>query len=363
MIIYENGTEKGTTIKVVGVGGAGCNAVNRMVEAGFTGVEFIAINTDAQVLEASKAPIKIQIGKNLTKGLGAGTDPEIGRQAAEEDSDEIRQHLEGADMVFITAGMGGGTGTGASPVIAEISRELGILTVAIVTKPFPFEGKQRMRRAEEGIKKLKEKTDTIIVIPNERLLKTVERQVKLTEAFKIADEVLMHGVQGISDLVTSPGLINVDFADVAKVMRNAGEAWMGVGIAHGENRAQEAVEKAIKSPLLEDASIDGATLVLLNIAGGEDLTIGEVEEISNLIFQKTSPEAEIILGTSIDENLEYLRVTVIATGFKKEAQKPVVEFPSTFEKPLQQASFRFPTFVGDDEELPSFLKKNKMEAI
>jgi len=306
----------GATIKVVGIGGGGTNAVNRMVDCGVSGVQFCAMNTDLQVLETSLADEKLQLGASLTKGLGAGGDPEVGRNAAEESKQEIKRVLEGADMVFITAGMGGGTGTGAAPLVAQISRELGALTVGVVTKPFSFEGPKRARAAEEGIESLRDKVDTIIVIPNDRLLSVTEKKATLMEAFRMADDVLRQGVQGISDIITIPGMINVDFADVKAVMSDAGSALMGIGYATGEQRAVDAAQAAISSPLLE-STIEGARGVLLNITGGPDLTLSEVYEAADVIFKATDErEANIIFGTVINERFDgAVQVTVLATGF------------------------------------------------
>jgi cell division protein FtsZ len=303
-------------IKVIGAGGGGTNAVNRMIEAGLNGVEFIAMNTDRQVLNVSLAPNKLQLGENLTRGLGAGGNPEIGRSAAEESKSEIKKSLESADMVFITAGMGGGTGTGAAPVIAEIAREMGALTVAVVTKPFNFEGPRRMRLAEEGIDNLKAKVDTVIVVPNDKLLSVGDKRMTLVEAFKVADEVLRQGVQGISDIITIPGEINVDFADVKAIMQNAGSALMGIGVASGDHRAVEAAQAAISSPLLE-TSIEGALRVLINVTSGPDLTLAEANEAALLINSYCdSREANIIFGWVQDPSMEgQVRVTVLATGF------------------------------------------------
>ena len=302
-------------IKVVGVGGAGVNAVNRMIEAGLSGVEFIAVNTDAQALLMSDADIKLDIGRQLTRGLGAGSDPEVGRGAAIEHLEEIEEVLKGADMVFITAGKGGGTGTGASPVIAEVAKNLGALTIGIVTRPFEFEGRHRAVQADAGIQKLKDKVDTLIIIPNERLLALGDPKTTMVDAFKMADEVLMHGVQGITDLINVPGLINTDFADVRMVMNNAGSAIMGIGVASGEGRALNAARHAITSPLLE-ASIEGARGVLLNIAGGSNLGLLEVNEAASAIASVAHPDANIIFGSVIDETLgDQVRVTVIAAGF------------------------------------------------
>ncbi len=302
-------------IKVVGVGGGGNNAVNRMITSGLQGVEFIAINCDAQALLLSKAQNRIQIGEKLTKGLGAGANPEVGQKAAEESREIITEQLRGADMVFVTAGMGGGTGTGAAPIVAECARESGALTVGVVTKPFSFEGKRRMNQAEAGIVNLKDRVDTLITIPNDRLLQVIDRRTSMLDAFRIADDVLRQGVQGISDLISVPGLINADFADVKTIMSNAGSALMGIGTAKGENGAVAAAEAAIKSPLLE-ASIEGARGVLFNITGGKDLSLFDVTEASNIITEAVDPDANIIFGAVIDEKLDdEIRVTVIATGF------------------------------------------------
>ena len=300
-------------IKVIGVGGAGNNAVNRMVDVGVTGVEFIAVNTDRQALLLSKAPTKIQIGEKITRCLGAGGDPTVGEKAAEETKEEVSNALKGADMVFVTAGMGGGTGTGAAPVVAQIAKELGILTVAVVTKPFSFEAKKRMQNAERGIASLKEKVDTLVVIPNDRLLQVVERKTTFTEAFALSDEVLRQGVQGISDLISIPGLINLDFADVKTIMYDTGMAHMGIGRASGENRAEEAAKAAINSPLLE-SSVEGARGVLLNITAGPDLGIFEVNTAAELVQKNIDPDANLIFGAVIDEKMgDEMSVTVIAT--------------------------------------------------
>lgn len=304
-------------IKVVGVGGGGGNVINRMIEAGLRGVEFIAVNTDKQALELSKANKRIQIGEKLTRGLGAGANPEIGKCSAEESKAELAEALKGADMVFVTAGMGGGTGTGAAPIVAETSREMGILTVAVVTKPFPFEGKRRTTQAENGIEELKQCVDTLIVIPNEKLLQVVEKQTSIMDAFKMSDEVLRQGVQGISDLITIPGLVNLDFADVKTIMLDAGIAHIGIGRASGEHRAQEAARQAIHSPLLE-TSIEGAGGVLINVTGGRDLGLLEINEAAELVQKSVDPEANIIFGAVIDETLnDEIVITVIATGFNK----------------------------------------------
>lgn len=305
------------TIKVVGVGGGGGNVINRMIEAGLRGVEFVTVNTDKQALELSKANKKIQIGEKLTRGLGAGANPEIGKCSAEESKAEIAEALKGADMVFVTAGMGGGTGTGAAPIVAETSREMGILTVAVVTKPFPFEGKRRTTQAEAGIDELKQCVDTLIVIPNEKLLQVVEKQTSIMDAFKMSDDVLRQSVQGVSDLITIPGLVNLDFADVKTIMLDAGIAHTGIGRASGEHRAQEAARQAIHSPLLE-TSIEGAGGVLINVTGGKDLGLLEINEAAELVQKSVDPEANIIFGAVIDENLkDEIVITVIATGFNK----------------------------------------------
>ncbi|MBI2251247.1 MAG: cell division protein FtsZ [Armatimonadetes bacterium] len=302
-------------IKVIGVGGAGCNAVSRMVQVGLKGVEFIAINTDAQALFLCDSDSRIHIGGNVTKGLGAGSDPAIGKKAIEENTEEILSALDGADMVFITAGMGGGTGTGAAPVVAELARQVGALTVAVITKPFTFEGRMRQIMAEGGIRELEQKVDTMITIPNDRLLQVVDKKTPLIEAFKVADDVLRQGVQGISDLITIPGLINLDFADIQTVMSNAGSALMGIGIGKGDNRAVEAAQAAIASPLLE-TTIDGARGVLFNITGGTDLTLMEINEAAEIISRAVDPEARIIFGAVIDERMqEEIKITVLATGF------------------------------------------------
>lgn len=304
-------------IKVVGVGGGGTNAVNRMIEEGIRGVEFVAVNTDAQALAISDADIKVHIGQDITRGLGAGANPEVGAEAAEDSHDEIKQALAGADMVFITAGEGGGTGTGAAPVVADIAKnDVGALTVGVVTKPFSFEGRPRTKRALDGIEALRNNVDALIVIPNDRLLDVSEKKTSFLEAFRMADDVLCQGTQGITDLITVPGLINLDFADVCTTMRGAGSATMGVGVASGDNRAVDAAEQAISSHLLE-SSIDGATRVLLSIAGNKDLGIQEINDAADFVANAVDPEANIIFGTVVDESLgDQVRVTVIATGFK-----------------------------------------------
>lgn len=318
-------------IRVCGIGGGGSNAIGSMIANGtIQGVDFVAINTDAQALLLNKADTKIQIGENITKGLGSGGDPEVGRLAAEESEEKIRHALEGSDMIFVTAGEGGGTGTGATPIVAKIAKELGALTIAVVTKPFLFEGTRRMVSAEEGIENLKDKVDTLIVIPNQRILDVVDRKLSLLDAFKVADSVLTQGVQGISEIITLPGLINVDFADVKAIMSNAGSALMGIGTGIGENRAQTAARSAIASPLLE-ISMDGARGVLFNIVGGADLTMTEVDEAAKIISTAADPDANIIFGATINENMhDQLRITVVATGFdqtKQRLQQFVIQQP------------------------------------
>lgn len=309
-------------IKVVGVGGSGGNAISRMIEAKLKGVEFVAINTDAQDLHHNKAQEKVHIGKNLTKGLGAGMNPDIGRQAAEENRDEIQEVLKGSDMVFVTCGLGGGTGTGAAPIVAETARELGALTVAVVTKPFSFEGAQRRVIAEEGLENLRDRVDTLITIPNDKLLQIIDKKTTLLNSFKIVDDVLRQGVQGISDLITKPGIVNVDFADVRAVMTNSGSALMGIGVGAGENRASEAAKAAINSPLLE-LSIDGAKGVLFNVCGSGDLTMLEINEAANIITESIDPNAKVIFGAVVDETMKKgeVQITVVATGFDEERVK------------------------------------------
>jgi cell division protein FtsZ len=312
-----NPTNYLAVIKVVGIGGGGVNAVNRMIDAGLRGVEFIAINTDAQALLMSDADVKLDIGRDLTRGLGAGADPEIGRRAAEDHRDEILEVLKGADMVFVTAGEGGGTGTGAAPLVAQVAKELGALTIGVVTRPFTFEGRRRSVQAEDGISALKDEVDTLIIIPNDRLLQIADGETSVVQAFGLADEVLLQGVQGITDLITTPGLINLDFADVRTVMKDAGSALMGIGKARGDQRSLEAAQLAISSPLLE-ASIDGARGVLLMLAGGSDLGLFEVNEAADVITQAAHAEANIIFGAVIDDSLgDEVKVTVIAAGFDK----------------------------------------------
>ncbi|DAA84256.1 TPA: cell division protein FtsZ [Candidatus Gastranaerophilales bacterium HUM_2] len=311
-----------TKIKVIGVGGGGGNAVNRMIKAGLSGVEFWLMNTDLQVLEYGQTKNRIQLGSKSTSGLGAGGDPSVGEKAAEEAQQEITEALDGADMVFITAGMGGGTGTGAAPVVAKIAKELGILTIAVVTKPFSWEGKKRQNQANQGLEKLREAVDAVIVVPNDKLLQVVDRQVSLTEAFIIVDEVLLRGVQGISDIITVPGLINVDFADVKCVMQASGSALMGIGRGQGEGRAVKAAEIAINSQLLE-SSINGATGVIVNITGGPDMTLHEISDAANIIHDAVNDDATVIIGTAVNENIQgEIQITVIATGFEMKNQKP-----------------------------------------
>lgn len=315
MLDFDTSMDSLATIKVIGVGGGGSNAVNRMIEHGVQGVEFIAVNTDAQALNLSKAEVKMQIGGKLTRGLGAGANPEVGRKAAEESKEQIEEALQGADMVFVTAGMGGGTGTGAAPVIAQVAKELGALTVGVVTRPFTFEGRKRSTQASGGTESLKGAVDTLIVIPNDRLLEIVDKNTPMLEAFREADNVLRQGVQGISDLIAVPGLINVDFADVKTIMVDKGSALMGIGIATGESRAAEAAKKAISSPLLE-TSIDGAHGVLMNISGGANLSLYEVQEAADIVTSAADQEVNVIFGSVINENLkDEIVVTVIATGF------------------------------------------------
>ncbi|MFA5321622.1 MAG: cell division protein FtsZ [Smithella sp.] len=338
-------------IKVIGVGGGGGNAVNTMISSCLQGVDFITANTDAQALGVSSSPNKIQIGTQITKGLGAGSDPEIGKQSALESRDEIRPYLEGADMIFITAGMGGGTGTGAAPVIAEIARECSVLTIAVVTKPFQFEGKKRNVQAEEGIAQLRDAVDTLIVVPNQRLLSLGGRNLSLLEAFKKADDILYQAVKGISDLILVPGLINLDFADVRSVMSNMGMAIMGTGVASGENRAVEAAQRAISSPLLEDNTIQGAHGILLNITGGSDISLYEVNEASSLIQEEADEDANIIFGTVIDPNMEdEIRITVIATGFDDMIKRKTESIGNVT---------RFTGFRREDLATPTFIRKER----
>jgi len=352
-------------IRVVGIGGGGCNAVNRMIDAGLKGVEFVAVNTDAQALMMSDADLKLDIGRDLTRGLGAGSDPEVGRQAAEAHRDELEEVLSGADMVFITAGKGGGTGTGAAPVIAEVAKGLGALTIGVVTRPFGFEGRRRSVQAEQGIQRLKEKVDTLIVIPNDRLLSVSNDKTSVLNAFRMADEVLLQGVQGITDLITTPGLINTDFADVKMIMSDAGTALMGIGYGSGEGRALTAARNAISSPLLE-ASIEGARGILLTISGGSDLGLFEVNEAAEVIHGVAHPDANIIFGTVIDDEMgDEVRVTVIAAGFDRwEADGGSGRVRSGAPRAAEPVADVFATGTDDDDDdlgdddfdVPSFLK-------
>jgi cell division protein FtsZ len=338
-------------VKIIGIGGGGNNALNTMISSHLTGVEFVAANTDAQALAANLAPMKFQLGASLTKGLGAGANPEVGRKAALEDVEMIREILKGADMVFITAGLGGGTGTGGAPVIAEVAREMGALTVAIVTKPFHFEGKKRMKQAEEGLANLKMTADALITIPNQRLLSVSGKNMTLLEIFKKADEILYHAAKGISDIIVGHGIINLDFADVRAVMSETGMAMMGTGIASGENRSLEAAQKAISSPLLEDISIEGARGLLINITGGENMTLSEINEATSIIQKEAHEDANVIWGMVIDPSMkEDIRITVIATGFGKAVEKRV-------DKPVSSGLKRFshiPGFKDRSKEIPPF---------
>lgn len=355
-----NGKTEGKTnleqfagIKVVGVGGAGCNAVSRMIQEGLKGVEFIAINTDAQALFLCDADQRIHIGGNVTKGLGAGSDPEIGKKACEENAEEILTALDGADMVFITTGMGGGTGTGASPIVADLARQAGALTVAVVTKPFTFEGKLRQTSAEKGVQELEQKVDTTIIIPNDRLLQVVDKKTSLIESFKVADDVLRQGVQGISDLITIPGLINLDFADVQTIMSNAGSALMGIGVGSGEHRASDAAKAAIASPLLE-TTIDGAKGVLFNITGGSTLSLLEVNEAAEIISRAVDPEARIIFGAVVDDRMqEEVKITVLATGFGPRTDGKKLEKFSDLREELDMKA----VLSTSELDIPAFLRK------
>jgi cell division protein FtsZ len=365
LLEFDIDLEQFAQIRVIGVGGGGNNAVNRMITAGLRGVEFIAVNTDKQALFLSKANTKIQIGDKLTKGLGAGANPEIGEKAANESKDEIAQAIKGADMVFVTAGMGGGTGTGAAPVVASVAKEMGILTVGVVTKPFMFEGRKRMQHAERGVEALKGVVDTLVTIPNDRLLQVAEKKTSIVDAFKIADDVLRQGVQGISDLIAVPGLVNLDFADVKTIMLDTGLAHMGIGRASGENRAEEAAKQAILSPLLE-TSIEGARGVLLNITGGPDLGLFEVNTAAELVQKSADPDANIIFGAVIDENLkDELLITVIATGFdkvpviRKQPEKVAEKIPVASGRTME--SEPEPQPVSDELEIPTFLRRNRFK--
>jgi cell division protein FtsZ len=381
---FEETATQNARMKVVGVGGGGGNAVNRMIDEHLEGVEFISVNTDSQALISSKSDVKVQIGKKLTRGLGAGARPEIGKQAIEENRDEVGRVITGADLVFITCGMGGGTGTGAAPVIAELAKEQGSLTVGIVTKPFLFEGRKRMRQAEQGIAEMSKHVDTMIVVPNERLLAVVGKGIPFQDALKKADEVLLHATQGISSLISVTGLVNVDFADVRTVMQNGGSALMGTGIGRGENRAMEAAQQAISSPLLDNVSIAGATGVLVNITGGADLTLGEVHQINEIIHDAVGDEAEIIFGAVHEPAMQgEIRVTVIATGFNRIAGiaappapqmvsskgSPVIPFPVPTNRPSRVTSTAKPTNPPvtnrersssqemSDMEIPTFIRR------
>ncbi len=379
--ILENSKQR-AKIKVIGVGGAGGNAVNRMIASGLSGVEFIAANTDVQVLSMSKADVKTQLGVELTKGLGSGGDADIGRRAIDENAEDVADSIRGADMLFITAGLGGGTGTGASPRIAEIARDLDILTVAIVTRPFEFEGTKRMRQAAEGEKELKDRVDTLIVIPNQRLLSVVGRQTPICEAFRICDEVLLQATKGISDLITVPGLVNLDFADVRTIMSETGEALMGTGTGSGENRAQAAATEAISCPLLEDVSIEGAKGILVNVTGGPDMTLHEVDDANTVISEAAGKAANLIFGAVIDESVKgSVHVTVIATGLPASRLEQVAEFieaaetglsPLSRQRVLEAPTFRrkdvlserrvlqktdLADFSADDLEIPTFMRR------
>nr|MDH3076887.1 cell division protein FtsZ [Bacillus velezensis] len=380
MLDFETNIDGLASIKVIGVGGGGNNAVNRMIENEVQGVEYIAVNTDAQALNLSKAEVKMQIGEKLTRGLGAGANPEVGKKAAEESKEQIEEALKGADMVFVTAGMGGGTGTGAAPVIAQIAKDLGALTVGVVTRPFTFEGRKRQLQVAGGITAMKEAVDTLIVIPNDRILEIVDKNTPMLEAFREADNVLRQGVQGISDLIATPGLINLDFADVKTIMSNKGSALMGIGIATGESRAAEAAKKAISSPLLE-AAIDGAQGVLMNITGGTNLSLYEVQEATDIVASASDPDVNMIFGSVINENLkDEIVVTVIATGFieqekddskprrptlnqglKSQSQNVAKREPKREETQHQNTANRHTSQPADDAlDIPTFLRnRNK----
>ncbi len=369
----ENVTMKdgAATIKVIGVGGAGNNAVNRMLDLGIKNVDFIAVNTDRQALQKSKANTKIQIGEKITRGLGAGANPDVGAQSAEESKQEITEVLRGADMVFVTAGMGGGTGTGAAPTVAGLAKEMGILTIGVVTKPFTFEGKKRLAQAERGIESLKGKVDTLIVIPNDKLLQVIDRKTSMAEAFMMADDILRQGVQGISDLITVTGAINLDFADVKTIMQNTGMAHMGIGFASGENKAEDAAKQAIQSPLLE-TTIEGARGVIINVTGGVDLGLQEVNTAAELIQRSVDPEANIIFGTVVDESMnDEIQITVIATGFEDQNEisnsgkraDNIISKPWGDKKLSSIPSSQDLNNSQNDLDIPSFLRKNKNKAI
>jgi cell division protein FtsZ len=368
MFAFQEDTLTPVRIKVIGVGGAGCNAVNTMIGAGLSRVEFIAANTDVQALERAHAPFKIQLGPERTRGLGAGAKPEIGKESALESQNQIREALEGADMVFVTAGMGGGTGTGAAPIVAGIARELGILTVAVVTKPFQYEGHRRMAYAEEGLRDLRRHVDTLLVIPNQRLLSIVDKATPLLEAFKVADDVLRQAIQGIADVITTTGHVNVDFADVRTVMSHTGRAVMGMGVSRGANRAMEAAQKAISSPLLEDGGVEGARGVLLNITGGPGLSLHEVDEVASIIKEAADAEANIIVGQVINPDMgDDLVVTVIATGFERDephakpavaaAERAAARSPRTAQQVLAGVHAGGPDLPHRDLDRPAFLRK------
>ena len=361
----ERSMDENAIIKVIGVGGAGNNAVNRMIASGVKGVEFIAVNTDKQHLLRSNASTKIQIGEKVTRGLGAGANPDIGAQSAEENKTEIAESLRGADMVFVTAGMGGGTGTGAAPVVANCAKEMGILTIGVVTKPFTFEGKRRLAQAERGIESLKSKVDALVVIPNDKLLQIIDRKTSMEDAFIMADDVLRQGVQGISDLIANPGVVNLDFADVKTIMLNTGMAHMGIGRATGENRAEDAAKQAIQSPLLE-TSIEGARGVIINITGSNNIGLQEINTAAELVQRSVGPEANIIFGTAIDESLEdEIVITVIATGFDKDRPLSNTGIDQIMSKAWDKKITSIPTSGesvnsnSQDLDIPSFLRKNK----
>lgn len=361
MMEYEEVTmvDGTATIKVIGVGGAGNNAVNRMIEAGIKGVDFISVNTDRQALQKSKAGTKIQIGEKITRGLGAGANPDIGAQSAEENKSEITESLRGADMVFVTAGMGGGTGTGAAPIVAQAAKEMGILTIGVVTKPFTFEGKKRLSQAERGIESLKGKVDSLVVIPNDKLLQIIDRKTSINEAFRMADDILRQGVQGISDLIAVTGTVNLDFADVKTIMLNTGMAHMGIGRASGENRAEDAAKQAIQSPLLE-TTIEGARGVIINVTGGENLGLHEVNTAAELVQRSVDPEANIIFGAVIDKSLdEDIVITVIATGFDKEPGTKETTIGKTAWPTKSSTPMPSNDSGTDYLDIPPFLKKNK----
>jgi cell division protein FtsZ len=377
MDVKKSQVEAYARIKVVGVGGGGCNAVNRMIEEGIQGVEFVAINTDAQALMLAKAPTRVRIGNKLTRGLGAGGNPEIGRKSAEESAEDLYNVMKGADMVFVTAGLGGGTGTGAAPIVAQICKEVGALTIGVVTRPFAFEGNRRMQSCETGMAKLKEHADTLIVIPNDRLLQIMDKRASLNDAFKMADDVLRQGIQGISELITVPGLINLDFADVRAIMSEGGAALMAVGKASGEDRARVAAEQAISSHLL-DITIDGAKGVLFNVTGGPNLTLFEVNQAAALIRETSHPDVNMIFGAVIDPDLgDEIRVTVIATGFERTGMPRRITHPAArvidgknLTHPLESMTvdaqtgqpgteFRPQTFNTDDLDIPTFLRNRK----